>query len=87
MKNISIPHGMENRHKNQEIIIGINDDLLTVLESYMDEIEPNEIFYHALKFMTVALYEWSDSHKEALKILRLAIDQGIEAAVKHKKGH
>jgi hypothetical protein len=81
MKNLSIPHGMEKRFKNQEKIIDIQDDLLIVLESYMDEIEANEVFYHAIKFMTVALYECSENHKEALKVLRMSMDHGIQASI------
>lgn len=87
MKNLSIPHGMEKRDKNQEMIIEFQDDLLTVLESYMDEIEANEVFYHAIKFMTVALYECADGHQEALKVLRMAMDHGIQAAMSDRKEH
>lgn len=87
MKNLPIPHGMEKRFKNQEKIIDIQDDLLTVLESYMDELEPGEVFYHSIKFMTIALYECADSPKEASKVLRLAMDYGIVAAMEQRKDH
>ena len=70
----------------QENILPIQDDLLTVLESYMDEMDTDAIFYQSLKFMIVSLYEFTENHKEALKLLKLAMDDGIMEAMT-KRGH
>lgn len=86
MKKLTIPHGMEKRFNNQEIQQQIEEDLITVLESYMNEMEPNEVFYHAFKFMTSTLYAFNDNHREALKVLRMAMDHGIHAAME-ERGH
>lgn len=86
MKKLTIPEGMEKRFNKQEILQQIEEDLLTVLESYMNEIEPNEVFYHCIRFMTSTLYAFNDNHREALKVLRMAMDQGIHAAME-ERGH
>lgn len=84
MKKQLIPHGMEKRDKNQEMISSLKDDLITVLESYMEELGVEETFYTALRFMTVALYETTDSHKAALSVLKMAMDHGIHAVLKEE---
>lgn len=81
MKKLDIPHGMEKRFEKQETVSSIYDDLLTVIESYIDEFETNEVFYHCIRFLTEALYESNSSHQEALKVLRLAMDHGIQASI------
>ena len=87
MKKLSIPHGMEKRDKNQETVTCIKDDVITILESYMEELGVEETFYTAIKFMIIALYECTPSHKEALKVMKMAMDHGIQAAMKDRKEH
>lgn len=81
MKKLDIPHGMEKRFKNQETVMSICDDLITIIESYTDEFEMNEVFYHCIRFLTQALYDSNSSHQEALKVLRMAMDHGIQASI------
>ncbi len=69
----------------QEKINELNDDLMTVLDGHMDEMEMDEVFYNALKFMTFAMYECLDDHRLALKTLKLAMDQGIQMHMDKKE--
>ncbi len=63
----------------------LKDDLTTVLESYMNEISMYDLFYKSIKFLTTTLYQFSESHKDALGILKSAIDDGIQTYVDNKK--
>lgn len=63
----------------------LRDDLTTVLESYMDEIGTEELFYSSIKFLTLALYDCTQNHKEALKVLRSAVDDGIKIYMDNKE--
>lgn len=65
----------------QEKIEALHDDLLTVLESHIDEIETGELVYEAIKFMTIQLYEIASRHSEAFRLLRLAMEDGIKTHV------
>lgn len=71
----------------QEMITNMNDDLLTVLDSYMDEMDMQDVFYYALKFMTFTMYECLEDHKLSLKTLRHAMDQGIQLHMQTKEPH
>jgi hypothetical protein len=72
--------------KTDERIADLTDDLMTVLEGHMDELDTEELFFHSLRFMTLTLYETMDNHKEALKVLRAAMDDGIKTYIDNK-GH
>lgn len=62
----------------QEKINDMNDDLMTVLESYMDELDTDQLFYNALKFMTTTLYDCAENHQHAFKVLKISMDDGIK---------
>lgn len=78
MKNLDNPEGSECGINYQEIVNDMKDDLLTVLESYMDVMEPNEVFYHSIEYMTYALCEFNESDKEVLKVLKMAMESGMK---------
>jgi len=84
MKKLAKPNTTLNADSIQEKITNLSDDLLTVLEGHMDELDNEVIFYHAFKFMTIALYECFESHQEALKVLRMGMDHGIQAAMEKR---
>lgn len=69
----------------QEMISSLHDDLMTVLDGHMDEMEMQEVFYNALKFMTFAMYECLQDHKLSLKVLRMAMDHGIQMHLNKKE--
>lgn len=70
----------------QEKISDLCDDLLTALEGHMDEMSVDEVFYNSIVFMIKALYECTETHKEALKILRMACDDAIRTHIKERQG-
>ena len=61
----------------QGIISELEGDLLTVLEAYAEDMDTSELFYHMISYLTTALYECSNTDEEALKVLRLGMDNGI----------
>lgn len=69
----------------QHKIDDLEEDLLTILEAHIDEMETGEMFYHIFKYMTTALYAMAPDHKIAMKVLRTGIDEAIEAHVAKKK--
>lgn len=69
----------------QEKITDLTDDLMTVLDGHMDEMDSQEVFYHAIKFMTFAMYECLEDHKISLKTLKLAMDHGIQMHLDKKE--
>lgn len=77
--------GIDSAITVQEKIIELQEDLLTVLESYMDEMDTELLFCESFKFMTVAMYQCFDSHQNALKVLKLARGQGIENVMEKRK--
>lgn len=63
----------------------LHEDLLTIIEAHSEDISVEILLYRIIKYMTTALYECT-SHKEALIILRLAMDDAIREHVKKKEG-
>ena len=61
------------------------DDLMTVLESHIDEMGLDEVFSNAFKLMTFSLYECMDNHKVSLKVMRVGIDEGMQLHLERKK--
>lgn len=61
----------------QEKIIDLKNDLVILLERFMNQIDIVELFYNAIKFTTIALYESARHHQDAFKILHMAIDHAI----------
>lgn len=61
------------------------DDLMTVLESHIDEMGIDELFYNAFKLMTFSLYETMDNHKLSLKTMRAGLDEGMHLHLERKK--
>jgi hypothetical protein len=84
MKNL--PQSNVNKILTQDKINDLEEDLLTVLEAHIDDIETGELFYLIIRYVTVALYETAPDHREALRILRMGMDAGIKNHVDKKKG-
>lgn len=62
----------------QEQINELRQDLTAVLDNFTNEIEKDELFYNSIKFMTAEFYKSSDNYKHALKVLKLAFDDGFK---------
>jgi len=77
MKEIADLHHAHDDEYIQGIIAKLQGDLLTVLEAYAEDMISAELFYHMLSYLTTALYECSATDEEALKVLRLGMDDGI----------
>lgn len=58
----------------------LTDDLMTVLESHIDELGSDVMFYTCIKFMTIGLYDNMSSHDQAMKVLKLSIEDGMRTA-------
>lgn len=65
------------KKKLKETLENMQDDLMTVLESYMDELEMQDVFFYSLAFMTFTAYECLEDHKLSLKIVQGAVENGI----------
>ena len=70
----------------QEQIDDIYEDLLTILEVHIESMDASTLFYHIIKYLTTTLYECAPSHSEALKVLRVAMDDGIKEFMNKKEG-
>lgn len=69
---------MKADERNHDDKIGdLTDDLLTVLDGHMDEIEMDELFYTSLKFMTITMCDCLENDQKSLRVLRRAMDDGI----------
>lgn len=62
----------------QEKIGDLEEDLMIVLEAHMDTIEFESLFKHILMFMTKVLYDTAPNHKEAYRVLREGMNEGIK---------
>lgn len=67
--------------KAEQTIQELNDDLLTVLEGHMDEMSNDVLFYSCIKFMTTALCDCLESQDQAVKILKMATEDGMRVAI------
>lgn len=85
MKKLGQPQLNQKEDLTQHKINDLEEDLLTILEVHIDEMETDELFYHIFKYMTTALYSIAPDHKVAMKVLRTGIDEAIEAHVSKKK--
>ena len=85
MKNLVYPNTIQSYELTQERISDLQEDLLTILEAHSEDVDMEILFYQIIKYMTSALYECAPSHTEALKVLRLAMDDGIRDHLKKKE--
>jgi len=76
----------EDNIKKQEKITDLTDDLLTVLESHMDILGRDELFFYTLNFVAKAMYDCIEDHKISREILAKAIDKAISDYVHKNKG-
>jgi hypothetical protein len=58
-------------------ITDLTDDLLTVLDGHMDEMDMDQVFYESLKFMTMTMCDCLENDQKSLQVLRRAMDDGI----------
>jgi hypothetical protein len=86
MKKLDSLIDIRNKASFQEKIDELTDDLLTVLEGHMEEMDNEELFFHSIRFMTLSLYECMENHQYAFKVLKLAMDDGIKTYIENK-GH
>lgn len=77
MKRITCPNDITSSELTQERIVDLQEDLLTILEAHCEDVDMAILFHQIISYMTTALYECAPSHSEALKVLRLAMDDGI----------
>ena len=75
---------MEEEIDKKDIVNNLTEDLITVIESYIDELGVEETFYLAISFMTLALHEATDNPKSVLNILKMAMDHGIRSAIEQE---
>lgn len=68
---------MDEQRNHDDKIGDLTDDLLTVLDGHMDEIDMDELFYTSLKFMTVTMCDCLENDQKSLRVLRRAMDDGI----------
>lgn len=69
----------------KEPINELRNDLTMVLESFTDEMETDELFYNSIKFMTAIFYKCAGNHKHALKVLKLAVDDGFQIYIDNQE--
>lgn len=75
----------DNQLSQDDKIADLTDDLITVLDGHMDELDMEEVFYYSLRFMTVTMCECLENHHRSLKILRSAMDDGILTYMQNKE--
>lgn len=85
MKKRLISDHIAERDKIQEKIIDLTDDLMTVLEGHMHELDQDILFHKAISFITLMLYECSQNHQHALKVLKVGMEEGIAAYMSKKE--
>lgn len=85
MKKLDCLHVNSSEELTQERIVDLQEDLLTILEAHSEDVDIALLFHHIIRYMTTALYECAPSHSEALKVLRLAMDDGIRDFMTKKK--
>jgi hypothetical protein len=76
---------IENTQSYEDKIDDLNDDLLTVLDGHMDDLEMDDLFYRSLRFITFSLCKCVENDNKSFRILKKAMDEGIMDYMQNKE--
>lgn len=83
MKKINSPELNSFEPLTQERINDLHEDILTILESHCEDVDLAMLFRHITSYLTEVFCEFAQSKEEVLKVLCLAIDEGISNHLKN----
>ena len=78
MKKIAFTNKFNMRgNLTQETLVSLEEDLTTILDAYLDEVKPDELFFYIFRFMSENAVRHSNSSTEALKIIARGVETGV----------
>ena len=63
--------------ENEDENIALYNDLMFSIENRLQTMETDKIFHNSILFMTLMLYQFSDTPQHAHKVLKQAINEAL----------